>query len=137
MFLGAIALLFGTVALALIIRQEPNGYSFLIPTIVAIGLFIGIIRPVRLIFDAPSKTAELIATSLMGRKRTTYVINPDTRVEIDPYPTPNSPKTRMVINLPTGQSSGRFFISHASTSPTNVQMAAILNDWLDSARLDA
>ena len=99
--------------------------------------YIGV-RPVRVIFDAPSKSVEIIETTLISRARVTFGLDEISKAVTITQKTPkNLTQTQLQLVIPEGESAGRRAITGFSETQDYAYIAKLINAWLDSVRARA
>ncbi len=115
-----------------------QGIVYLLPVALMVGFaYIGV-RPVRVIFDAPSKSVEIIETTLISRARVTFGLDEISKAVTITQKTPkNLTQTQLQLVIPEGESAGRRAITGFSETQDYAYIAKLINAWLDSVRARA
>lgn len=115
-----------------------QGLVYLLPLALMVGFaYIGV-RPVRVIFDAPSRSIEVIEATLISRSRTTYALDEISKAAVATQKTrKNLLQTQLYFDIPQGESAGCRALSGFSETQNYAYIADVINAWLDSARSPA
>ena len=132
--IAGFAAIFLIATLTQLSQNNPAGLVYLLPVAFCGLMFFILIRPVRVIFDAPSQSVEIIRTTLLGRSRVTHSLAEVTRAKMWKWKTLNNPTQTQVFLLLSGESAGPHPITPRSSHPSHAYLIKTINRWLDSAR---
>ena len=135
LILGGFAAVFLKGGVEMFTRGDPT-WPITIPALLLCLLFFWVlVRPVRVIFDRPSRSVEIIKTSLFGRRRVTHGLDEISRARLGSKRTANGGRQSAInLEIKEGESAGYHPISEYRGGPNHGEITDIINAWLRAAR---
>jgi len=135
LMLGGFAAVFLITGFNAVLAGELNGLVFLVPVALCALFFRVLVNPVRVIFDRPSRSVEIIKTSLTGRTRVTHSLDEITLARLRKMKTSKGfTRSQMNLVIAGGQSGGWHPISDMSGARSHYRLTDLINAWLKAAR---
>ncbi len=94
-----------------------------------------LVRPVRVVFDRPSQSVEIVTTSLFGRRRVRHGLEEISRAALGRKRTVRGGTQSLVsLEIEQGESAGMHPITEFRSGPRHGEIADVINAWLRAAR---
>lgn len=127
---GGFALIFANAAISSLVKGETEGLIFFAPVLLCALFFYLLVRPVRVVFDRPSNSVEVINTTLFSRSRITHRLDEIFHADLNIQRGQKAAKTQIFLLIPTGESAGRHPITDFYGGPNHGRIRNRINTWL-------
>lgn len=122
-------------ALDKLLSGDISGLIFLLPVALMALFFRILVNPVRVIFDRPSQSVEIIKTTLGGRRRVIHALDEITRAMLRKMKNSKGfTRSQMQLVIAGGESRGFHAISDMSGARSHYPLTDLINAWLKAAR---
>lgn len=132
---GGFAAIFAISSINLMLAGDIKGVVFIAPVLLSVFFFAFLVRPVRVIFDQPSNSVEIIKTRLTSRSRVRHNLDEIKKATLQSRLVGESgTQHQILLFIPKGQSAGHHALSEYTGGAGPAYIANQINAWLDSAR---
>ena len=132
--IGGFASVFSLAALNALLAGDRGGLIFLLPVALCVLFFWVLVRPVRVIFDRPSESVEIITTYLTRRERVAHQLDEISRATLSRIRTAKGGEQRAVnLVIAGGESAGYHPITAHTGGPDHGNIVEVINTWLKAA----
>ena len=135
LMLGGFAAVFSIVAINSLLAGNREGLIFVLPVGLCLLFFWVLVRPVRVIFDRPSQSVEIISAGLGNRTRVTHRLDEISRAALSTRRTAKGGSQRAInLQIKEGESAGYHPITAHTGGSNHAQITGLINAWLAAAR---